>query len=427
MRLTRRRLLMGGGAAVVGAAIPLQRMLRRGPPGRPGRWGPLLTDPAGILDLPAGFSYVVLQRKGDRMSDNVPVPGAFDGMACFATPGRTLTLMRNHELDGVELPSPSGSAGPPLREAYDPDGLGGVTRVVLDARSLRVLSSNLVLTGTVRNCAGGKSPWGWLSCEETTVSGHGYVFRCNVDAQRVEKPVRLRGLGRFRHEAACVDPETQIVYLTEDRDDGALYRFVPEERSPLPPTRGVLQAMRVIGSPRLDTATNLTAGATFPVEWVDVPDPDPKEDTVRHQARDAGAALVRRGEGIWFDKGSAWFTSTTGGPVDAGQVFRLDIGRAGRRDQLHLVAQSDDTRYLDMPDNVTVAPWGDVFLCEDSVLGDQYVRVVDAQGHVGDFARNAISQSELAGGCFSPDGRTFFVNIYGDGLTLAVTGPFQGA
>ena len=68
------------------------------------------------------------------------------------------------------------SGQPVPAEAYDPEGTGGVTRVVLDAKSLELVSSNLVLAGTYWNCAGGLSPWGWLSCEETLSTGHGYVF-----------------------------------------------------------------------------------------------------------------------------------------------------------------------------------------------------------------------------------------------------------
>ena len=33
-------------------------------------------------------------------------------------------------------------------------------------------------------------------------------------------------------------------------------------------------------------------------------------------------------------------------------------------------------------------------------------------------------QTELAGACFSADGRTLFVNIYSPGATLAITGPW---
>jgi hypothetical protein len=80
-----------------------------------------------------------------------------------------------------------------------------------------------------------------------------------------------------------------------------------------------------------------------------------------------------------------------------------------------------------MPDNITLAPWGELFLAEDSVLGQQHLRVLSRDGRVSDFGRNALSLSELAGVCFSPDGKTLFLNIYGDGLTLAVRGPFHDA
>jgi hypothetical protein len=41
------------------------------------------------------------------------------------------------------------------------------------------------------------------------------------------------------------------------------------------------------------------------------------------------------------------------------------------------------------------------------------------------LGRNAMSDSELAGATFSPDGTTLFVNIQHEGLTLAITGPWQ--
>ena len=40
-------------------------------------------------------------------------------------------------------------------------------------------------------------------------------------------------MGRFRHEAVAVAPRTGIVYQTEDRNEGLLYRFLPEKRGKL--------------------------------------------------------------------------------------------------------------------------------------------------------------------------------------------------
>ena len=83
----------------------------------------------------------------------------------------------------------------PPAEAYEAAAMGGVTRVVLDASSYARISSNLVLVGTVRNCAGGPSPWGWLSCEENTDINqgvrHGYTVVCPIDAESVQAPQKL--------------------------------------------------------------------------------------------------------------------------------------------------------------------------------------------------------------------------------------------
>jgi len=63
-------------------------------------------------------------------------------------------------------------------------------------------------------------------------------------------------------------------------------------------------------------------------------------------------------------------------------------------------------------------------MAEDALGGHQHLRVLTKDGSVSDFGRNAHSYGELAGVCFAPDGRTLFVNLYGDGFTLAVRGPF---
>jgi secreted PhoX family phosphatase len=65
-------------------------------------FGPLIKDPKGILDLPEGFSYRLLAKRGETMSDGYKVPGMADGMAAFAGPDGKVVVVCNHEL-GLEM------------------------------------------------------------------------------------------------------------------------------------------------------------------------------------------------------------------------------------------------------------------------------------------------------------------------------------
>ena len=381
----------------------------------------LVPDPEGLLDLPRGFTYRVLQRTGEPMSDGYRVPGRPDAMGCFALPDGTWALMRNHELDEGLLrlsPYPPGTRAPSA--AYDRHMNGGVSRIVLD-REARVRSSNLVLTGTARNCAGGMSPWGWLSCEESVLPRHGYVFLCPADSARLRRPRKISAYGRFQHEAVAIDPRDRAAYLTEDRSDGCLYRFVPHDRAD-PFGEGQLQAMAIADQAYFRLGEEQPDGARFAVRWVDVPARAGERDRLRYEAHERGAASVMRGEGIWrVDDGFA-FTSTTGGPLAAGQIFHLSPTRDGG--VLRLLAQSRDATTLDMPDNLTVTPWGDLLVCEDNHRSP-CLRLVTRKGRVLPVAFNRGSLSEFAGVCFSPDGRFVFVNIQEAGLTVVIEGPWQ--
>ena len=376
-----------------------------------------------VLDLADGFSSQILSRIGDKMSDGYIVPGKPDGMACFPGPNNTLVLTRNHELDPMDFNrGPYRRGQRPNPAAYDKTRFGGVTRVVLNADTLEVLSENLILVGTERNCAGGMSPWGWLTCEETLSSRHGYVFLCDPSATSAQPATRITGYGRYNHEAVAIDPATNVAYLTEDRPDGCLYRFVPFRKSR--PFSGRLEALKVVDRPRLKTATKLNPGDKVSVEWVPVAEPTPNDDSVRYQSHEAGAAIFMRGEGIWYFENKVYFTATTGGKAEKGQVFCLELGRSGKKQQLSVISEARSGNNLDMPDNITVSPHGDVYVAEDG-SGSQYIRLVNAKGQSRDLCRNRLSDSEIAGICFSPDGKTMFANIQSDGLTVAIRGPFK--
>ena len=64
-------------------------------------------------------------------------------------------------------------------------------------------------------------------------------------------------------------------------------------------------------------------------------------------------------------------------------------------------------------------------VCEDQYTDvvDNHIKGITPQGTSYDIAR-LIQQTELAGACFSPDGRTLFVNAYAPTRTLSITGPW---
>jgi len=407
-------------------------------------FGPLVPDQKGVLDLPEGFRYRVISRAGMRMDDGLILPGKPDAMGAFGGPDGLTILVRNHEMERSHRPSPFGDRAElldrlPRDRVYDRGAgasRGGTTTLVYDTRSQRVVRQFLSLAGTERNCAGGITPWGtWLTCEETVTRAggryekdHGFVFEVPATAEpTLAEPRPLLAMGRFYHEACCVDPETSIVYMTEDRDDSLIYRFVPNSAGRLH-EGGTLQALVVRDRPRLDTRNwrkaSIAPGERHSLEWIDMHDVLSPDDSLRRRGFARGAARFARGEGMWWAGSRAVFVCTTGGRVRCGQVFALDPS-AGDGGTLELLYESPHRSVVQNADNITVSPRGDLIVCEDGP-GTQYLLAISPRGEVRRLARNALSTSELAGAVFSPDGSTLFLNIQHDGLTVAITGPWQG-
>ncbi len=408
-------------------------------------YGALVPDPAGFLDLPEGFSYRVISRLGDTMDDGGTVPDRADGMGCFDLgkdegENGEIALVRNHELQ------PQHDAGGPIATGFGKrNGTfvpGGTTNIVLDAKTLAVKRQFRSLGGTIRNCSGGVTPWGtWLTCEEAPTGpgqrygdglerNHGWVFEVPASATGLVDAVPLTAMGRFNHEAAAVDPATGIVYMTEDRDDGVLYRFVPTVPGKLA-AGGRLQAMVVEGltDTRNWNSAAMALGQSYAVRWVDLDDVEAPKDDLRQRAAAKGAALIARGEGLHMGvnrAGSEVFAcATNGGAKQLGQILRLTPGLAGAPDKVKLFFESESTDQFNYGDNLTVAPNGHLIICEDQYTDvvDNHIRGITPQGTAYNFAR-LRAQTELAGGCFSPDGSVLFVNAYGPTATLAITGPW---
>jgi len=419
----------------------------------------LVPDPEKILDLPPGFSYKVISRAGAPMSDGLVVPGRPDGMAAFQGENGLTLLVRNHELEASWVPLSAFGPGNRLLKNIDPEfiydtgrgvrpSLGGTTTVVYDTAKERVVREFMSLAGTNRNCAGGPTPWGtWLTCEEDDVNEgkddaevrHGYVFEVVPTIEpKLSRPVPIKPMGRFMHEAVCVDPRTHIVYQTEDRADGLIYRFIPENRDNIH-AGGRLQALALADAPSAKTGNRpkrtIEPGTKLAVRWIDLDEIDAPKDDLRHRGFAAGAAMFARGEGMWWGNGSAYFAATIGGAAQKGQLWRYTSSTAegtdAERDEpgvLELFIEPNDGRVIENADNITVAPWGELFACEDGyehVDARNRLLRISPEGTVRTFARNASSDGEFAGVCFSPDGSTMFVNLQIDNLTLAVRGPWR--
>lgn len=402
-----------------------------------GGYGPLR--PAGTeLALPQGFHYVRFGVMGAPMDDGLLTPPAHDGMGAFELPNGNIRLIRNHELLG-RLPGT-----PPYSRPYDDMAGGGTTSLEVDPETRELVRSFSTLGGTVRNCAGGVTPWDtWLSCEEATAGSrqglrrrHGYVFEVPATAEEPVDPVPLRAMGRFVHEAVAVDPDTGVIYETEDQTRAGFYRFLPAApggsgRSADLRRGGRLQMLAVRGRRRYDCSRGQKVGEMLSVRWIDILDPDPDEaeerqDAVFIQGWNRGAARFSRVEGCWYGDGAIYFTSTDGGDVELGQVWEY---RPTSDDEgiLTLLFESPDPTVLQHPDNVCVSPRGGVVLCEDG-MAPNHIRGLTPDGRIFDFARNiqGRGQAEFAGATFSPDGRTLFVNIQNDpGATFAIWGPWE--
>lgn len=413
-------------------------------------YGELVPDPARLLDLPRGFHYQIISRVGVAMSDGYPVPDRADGMGAFQLDERRMALVRNHELALRHLSGGPVPAGVHSAAAFDKTGdrvlPGGTTTIVYDYRAGRVEREYLSLTGTLRNCAGGVTPWGsWLTCEEdVTRAGeggvsrdHGWVFEVPAQAGGPVAAVPLKALGRFNHEAVAVDPRTGIVYLTEDRDDSLFYRFLPSRRGVLS-EGGRLQALAFKDSVLVPDSRNW-GQVSFPrqswraAKWVDLDQVDSPNDDLRKRGHSRGAVLFARGEGIHFGDGELFFCCTSGGAAKLSQImryrpsqFEAQAGEDLHPGRLQLFVESTDASMLNFGDNLTVAPTGHLIVCEDQYTDPMlnHLQGVTPEGAVYKFAR-LHEQTELAGACFSPDGKTMFVNIYSPAKTVAIRGPWS--
>ncbi len=277
-------------------------------------------------------------------------------------------------------------------------------------RTAEIVDAYRILEGTSTNCAGGPTPWGtWLSCEETE---SGLVWEC--DPTGAKAAIARPALGVFKHEAACVDPDREQLYLSEDLVDGGLYRFTPEDYPDL--STGLLEVA--------------CDGGNGKVLWKRVPDPSGASAPTRSQVK--GMIVFKRGEGIWFDSGTVYLATTSDDTIHAYDTVKSRVEVLYRADDV------PDTPLRGV-DNLHVSRSGDLFVAEDSYSNDpdaMDVCLITPDREISRFLKLTgpehflpnEAESETAGLCFDPSGTRLYFGSQrgaGFGIVYEVTGPFR--
>jgi len=352
--------------------------------------GPLKEPDENGIRLPEGFtSRIIAQSNEQPLKDSdFRWHWAPDGGAVFAMNGGGWIYVSNSETAG---------------------GAGGASALVFGVKGdLRYAYS--ILQGTSRNCSGGKTPWGsWLSCEEVS---DGHVWEC--DPEGVKKARRLDALGTFSHEAVAVDSVNNQLYLTEDEQDGRLYRFTPDgkDANGNPDiTKGVLEVAQVLDK------------ESGNVVWHPLFDPNAIKNPTRYQVKES--TPFDGGEGIIYLDGKIYMATKGDDRIWCYEVDSQTL-------TIFYDADTHPKPILAGVDSMTAVSTGEIFVAED---GDdmQLVALLPDKKLVPILQVVGQPNSEITGPAFNQHGdKLYFSSQRGKsgtsagGITYEITGPFFG-
>lgn len=350
--------------------------------------GPLLPPDENGLMLPVGFSSRIIAHSGFKPHLSSPYTwhDAPDGGATFTTNDGGWIYVSNSEVD---------------------NNLGGVGAIQFNAAG-QIINAYSILNNTSRNCAGGATNWKtWLSCEEFDL---GIIWECDPYGQ--SSAIARPALGSFAHEAIALDTHTKILYMTEDKPDGCLYRYIADSISDI--------GIPDLSSGKLQIAIVDDLNST--TNWLTVTDPNALSKATRYQV--SNSTQFNGGEGIVYYNGIVSFATK-------GDNRIWSYNTASKEMSIVYDAATNQNPILTGVDNLTITKSGELVVGEDG--GDMQIIAISKSGSLIPLVQiSGHTSSEVTGPSFSPDGkRLYFSSQRGitgdssDGITFEVLGPYH--
>ena len=285
-------------------------------------------------------------------------------------------------------------------------GAGGVFGVEFDKNGL-VRNFTALLTGTTRNCNGGRTPWNtWVSCEE---SGTGQCWQVDPTGARPSEATVVGQLGG-NYEAFAYDARNTSApsyFITDDTSNGALRRYRPPVNYPM-----IWESLHLTNGTH-DYLVLDPLAQTF--RW----------STVLQEGRDSANAYFRNSEGIAIRNGKLAFVSKV-----QKELFLLDLDLFTYTSfSTATAALTGGGQFDSQPDHLLVESQSGVLILSEDGGSTPGMFGYDGSKYFSYFESN-FAGDEVTGIAFSPDRKFLFAAIQSIGYLFRISRddglPFEG-